>query len=100
MVAGRPSGAACNSEEIVLARYSGPVCRHCRRENMKLYLKGERCMTDRCAVERRQSAPGQHGAKRGKVSEYGQQLREKQKVKRVYGMMERQFRLFFRRAVS
>ncbi len=65
---------------------------------MKLYLKGERCMTDRCAIERRPTPPGQHGAKRGKVSEFGTQLREKQKVKRVYGMMEKQFRLFFRRA--
>jgi small subunit ribosomal protein S4 len=67
---------------------------------MKLHLKGERCLTDKCAFERRGFAPGQHGQRRAKVSEFGQQLREKQKVKRVYGLMEKQFRLFFRRAVA
>lgn len=83
-----------------MARYSGPVCRHCRREGTKLYLKGERCMTDRCAVERKGYAPGQHGQKRGKTSEFGAQLREKQKVKRVYGMLEKQFRNTFKRSAE
>ena len=83
-----------------MARYTGPVCRFCRREGTKLYLKGERCMTDRCAVERKGYAPGQHGQKRGKISEFGSQLREKQKVKRIYGMLERQFRNTFRRSAE
>jgi small subunit ribosomal protein S4 len=83
-----------------VARYSGPVCRFCRREGQKLFLKGERCMTDRCAVERKAYAPGMHGQKRGKVSEFGTQLREKQKVKRVYGLMEKQFRLTFKRSAE
>jgi len=81
-----------------LARYTGPVCRFCRREGTKLFLKGERCMTDKCAFERKGYAPGQHGQRRAKVSEYGSQLREKQKVKRVYGLLERQFRLTFERS--
>lgn len=83
-----------------MAKYNGPVCRFCRREGMKLFLKGERCMTDKCAVERKAYAPGQHGQKRTKLSEYATQLREKQKVKRVYGMQERPFRNVFKRAVS
>lgn len=83
-----------------MARYTGPVCRHCRREGVKLYLKGERCLTDRCAVERKGYAPGQHGQKRGKLSEFGTQLREKQKVKRVYGMLEKQFRNTFKRSAA
>ena len=83
-----------------MARYSGPVCRFCRREGAKLFLKGDRCLTDKCAFERKGYAPGQHGQKRGKVSEYGSQLREKQKVKRVYGMLERQFRMTFARSAS
>ncbi|MCX6108600.1 MAG: 30S ribosomal protein S4 [Proteobacteria bacterium] len=82
-----------------MARYTGPVCRFCRREGMKLFLKGERCMTDKCAFERKGYAPGQHGQRRAKVSEYGSQLREKQKVKRVYGLLERQFRLTFEHSV-
>ena len=78
-----------------MARYRGPVCRLCRREGMKLFLKGERCYTDKCAIERRSYPPGEHGqSRRQKVSPYGQQLREKQKVKRAYGMRERQFRRF------
>jgi small subunit ribosomal protein S4 len=85
---------------LALARYSGPVCRFCRREGAKLFLKGDRCLTDKCAFERKGYAPGQHGQKRGKVSEYGSQLREKQKVKRVYGMLERQFRMTFARSAS
>ena len=75
-----------------MARYTGPVCRFCRREGMKLFLKDVRCMTDKCSFERNQYPPGQHGQGRIRVSEYGQQLREKQKVKRLYGLLERQFR--------
>lgn len=71
------------------------VCRICRREGMKLYLKGTRCETEKCAFERRGYAPGQHGQKRKKETEYGLQLREKQKVKRIYGILERQFRRYF-----
>jgi len=78
-----------------LARYSKSVCRLCRREGMKLYLKGERCFGDKCAAERRNYPPGQHGQGRVKFSEYGIQLREKQKTKRVYGMVEKQFHLTF-----
>lgn len=81
-----------------MSRYSGPVCRQCRRENTKLFLKGDRCYTDKCAVERRNYAPGQHGQRRSKVSDYGAQLREKQKVKRTYGLQEKQFRLYFTKA--
>jgi len=81
-----------------LSRYSGPVCRQCRRENSKLFLKGDRCYTDKCAIERRNYAPGQHGQRRGKVSDYGIQLREKQKAKRSYGLQEKQFRLYFQKA--
>jgi small subunit ribosomal protein S4 len=83
-----------------LARYTGAVCRFCRREGMKLFLKGERCYTDKCAFERRGYPPGQHGQARGKFSDYGSQLREKQKVKRIYGIQEKQFRLYFDRAFS
>ena len=75
-----------------MARYTGSVCRLCRREGIKLYLKGERCYTDKCAIDRRAYAPGQHGQARKKVSEYGVQLREKQKARRVYGVLEKQFR--------
>lgn len=82
----------------IMARYTGAVCKLCRREGMKLYLKGDRCYTDKCAVGRRAYAPGQHGQSRKKPSEYGLQLREKQKVKRVYGMLEKQFRLLFAEA--
>jgi small subunit ribosomal protein S4 len=82
-----------------MARYTGPVCRLCRREDMKLFLKGERCYTDKCGYERRSYPPGQHGqARRRKRSDYGEQLREKQKVKRIYGIAERQFRGYYRRA--
>lgn len=81
-----------------MSRYSGPVCRQCRRENAKLFLKGDRCYTDKCALERRNYAPGQHGQRRTKVSDYGTQLREKQKVKRAYGLQEKQFRLYFSKA--
>ena len=81
-----------------MARYTGPVCRLCRRENMKLFLKGDRCFTDKCAVERRNYAPGQHGQGRVKVSDYGTQLREKQRVKRTYCLLENQFRAYFEKA--
>lgn len=82
-----------------MARYTGSVCRICRRENLKLFLKGDRCYSDKCAFDRRGYPPGQHGQRRrGKVSDYGIQLREKQKVKRMYGLSEKQFRLFFDRA--
>src|SRR4051812_46812995 len=78
-----------------MARYTGPVCKLCRREGIKLFLKGERCYSSKCAIERRGYAPGQHGQRRTKVTEYGVQLREKQKVRRIYGVLERQFRNIF-----
>jgi small subunit ribosomal protein S4 len=78
-----------------LARYTGPVCRLCRREGLKLFLKGSRCFTEKCAIERRNYPPGQHGLSRSKQSPYGQQLREKQKAKRIYGLLEGQFRRYF-----
>jgi small subunit ribosomal protein S4 len=78
-----------------LARYHGSVCRLCRREGLKLFLKGERCYTEKCAIDRRSYPPGQHGKGRAKFSEYGVQLREKQKVKRIYGILERQFRSYY-----
>lgn len=81
-----------------MARYIGPVCRLCRREGEKLYLKGERCFTPKCSIEKRNQPPGQHGASRTfrkKVSDYGVQLREKQKARRIYGVLERQFRRYY-----
>ncbi len=78
-----------------MARYTDAVCRLCRREGQKLFLKGDRCYSDKCAVARRQYAPGQHGQGRKKVSDYGLQLREKQKVKRIYGILESQFAHYF-----
>lgn len=81
-----------------MARYKDPVCKLCRREGMKLFLKGDRCYSDKCAIERREYAPGQHGQARSKFSEYGSQLREKQKIRRIYGLLERQFRKFFKEA--
>ena len=81
-----------------MGRYIESVCRLCRRENLKLYLKGDRCYSDKCAVERRGYPPGQHGQSRAKFSNYGIQLREKQKVKRMYGLVENQFRNFFSKA--
>jgi small subunit ribosomal protein S4 len=83
-----------------LARYTESVCRLCRREGMKLFLKGDRCFKDKCAIERRNYPPGQHGRRRSKLLGYGIQLREKQKVKRIYGLLESQFRLAFGRANS
>ena len=82
-----------------MARYTGSVCRICRRENVKLFLKGDRCYGDKCAFDRRSYAPGEHGQRRrGKTSDYGIQLREKQKVKKMYGLSEKQFHLFFEKA--
>jgi len=81
-----------------LARYREAVCRLCRREGIELYLKGDRCFTDKCAIKRRGYPPGQHGQRRPKHSDYGVQLREKQKAKRIYGLLERQFRNAFEKA--
>jgi small subunit ribosomal protein S4 len=81
-----------------VARYTDAKCRLCRREGIKLFLKGERCNTEKCALERRAYAPGEHGQRRGKRSDYGIQLREKQKVRRTYGLLEKQFRLYFHKA--
>jgi small subunit ribosomal protein S4 len=81
-----------------VARYTASACRICRRENLKMYLKGDRCYTDKCAIERRPYPPGQHGQGRVKFSGYGVQLREKQKVKRMYGLLENQFRGYYHRA--
>ena len=81
-----------------MARYTGPVCRLCRRDGMKLFLKGTRCDTPKCAFERREQPPGMHVVRRGKLTDYGQHLREKQKVKHYYGVLERQFRVYFAEA--
>jgi len=81
-----------------LARYHQSVCRLCRREGEKLFLKGDRCFKEKCALEKRNVPPGQHGKRRGRVIGYGAQLREKQKVKRIYGILERQFRNYFKKA--
>ena len=81
-----------------MARYLGAVCRLCRREGMQLYLKGDRCYTDKCAIDRRHYPPGQHGQRRSKASDYGSQLREKQKVRRIYGVLEKQFSGYFEKA--
>ena len=81
-----------------MARYTGPVCRLCRREGTKLYLKGERCTSGKCALDRRSTAPGQHGAANKKMREYGLQMREKQKTRRYYGVLERQFVNYYEEA--
>ncbi len=81
-----------------MARYRGAECRLCRREGLKMFLKGSRCYTDKCAVDRKENPPGQHGRTRSKFSDYGNQLREKQKVKRMYGILEKQCRIYFRKA--
>ena len=83
-----------------MARYVGAKCRLCRREKTKLFLKGERCYTDKCSFDRRQYPPGPHGQERSKFSSYGEQLREKQKVKRTYGVLEKQFRNYFKKAAQ
>lgn len=81
-----------------MAKYSGPSCRLCRRQGEKLFLKGAKCSTDRCPFARRSYSPGEHGERRRKISDYGLQLREKQKVKRIYGVLEKQFGIYFKRA--
>ena len=81
-----------------MARYTGPVCRLCRREGDKLFLKGEKCFGSKCAIEKRPTPPGQHGAKRGRLSDYATQLREKQKLRRIYGILEQQFRSYYKEA--
>ncbi|WP_206459850.1 30S ribosomal protein S4 [Anaerovorax sp. IOR16] len=81
-----------------MARYIGPACRLCRREGQKMFLKGERCYSSKCAIDKRSYAPGQHGQSRKKISDYGLQLREKQKAKRFYGILETQFRNYFDKA--
>ena len=83
-----------------MARYTGPACKLCRREGTKLFLKGDRCLSDKCAISRRNTAPGQHGAQNKKLKEYGMQLREKQKAKRIYGVPEKQFRTYFEKATK
>src|SRR3972149_4807318 len=83
-----------------MARYLGPVCKLCRREGGKLYLKGDRCFTEKCAVTRRPYPPGQHGQGRLKLSEYGLRLREKQKTRRIYGLLEDQFHGYYGKAAS
>jgi small subunit ribosomal protein S4 len=83
-----------------MARYRGPVCKLCRREGMKLFLKGERCLTEKCAIERRSYPPGEHGRGRIKQSEYLTQLREKQKARRYYGLLEKQFRTYYEKAAQ
>lgn len=83
-----------------MARYTGAVCRQCRREGQKLFLKGERCYSDKCALNRRSYAPGQHGQARKKISEYGTQLRAKQKAKKYYGVLESQFHKYYEMAIS
>lgn len=83
-----------------MGRYVGPSCKQCRREGIKLFLKGTRCMTAKCEIEKRNFAPGQHGQKRQKLSDYGVQLREKQKMKRIYGLFEEQFSVVFQRAAK
>ena len=83
-----------------MAKYTGSKCRQCRREGGKLYLKGEKCYTSKCAVESRPFPPGQHGQRRTRLSDYASQLREKQKVRRIYGVLERQFRNYYKKAVA
>ncbi len=81
-----------------MARNTGPVCKRCRREGIKLFLKGERCFSDKCSFDRRPYAPGQHGQRRGKATEYARHLREKQKARRIYGVLEKQFSNYFKKA--
>ncbi len=81
-----------------MGRYTGPSCKLCRREGMKLFLKGDRCYMAKCAIEQGRTTPGMHGHRRSKISDYGVQLREKQRLRRMYGLQEAQFRLFFDRA--
>ncbi len=83
-----------------MAKYVGPKCRQCRREGTKLFLKGEKCFTSKCSVENRAFPPGQHGQRRGRLSDYAAQLREKQKMRRIYGVLERQFRNYYKSAAQ
>ncbi len=83
-----------------MAKYTGPKCRQCRREGTKLFLKGEKCYTAKCAIENRPFPPGQHGQRRGRLSDYATQLREKQKMRRIYGVLEQQFRNYYKAAAS
>ena len=83
-----------------MAKYVGPKCRQCRREGTKLFLKGEKCYTGKCSVENRAFPPGQHGQRRGRLSDYAAQLREKQKMRRIYGVLERQFRNYYKSAAG
>ena len=83
-----------------MAKYTGPKCRQCRREGSKLFLKGEKCYTAKCALENRPFPPGQHGQRRGRLSDYATQLREKQKMRRIYGVLERQFRNYYKKAAQ
>ncbi|MCX7654040.1 MAG: 30S ribosomal protein S4 [Fervidobacterium sp.] len=83
-----------------MARYTGPLCRLCRREGMKLYLKGERCFSEKCPFDKRPFAPGQHGKEKKKLTQYGLQLRSKQTMKRIYGVLEKQFRIYYERAAK
>jgi small subunit ribosomal protein S4 len=99
MPAAQEAKSLKSEERIDMGRDLGN-CRYCRREGEKLYLKGTRCYTHKCAIERREYAPGQHGAKRPKLSNFGLQMREKQKVKRIYGLLERQFRNYFNKAAK
>ena len=96
MVAGHASAGAFDQKNM--ARYIDHKCKLCRREGMKLFLKGQRCFTDKCALSRRDYPPGVHAQRRSKVTDYGLHLREKQKLKRIYGVLERQFRLYFKEA--
>jgi small subunit ribosomal protein S4 len=98
MAAVHPSAVAFNPGDLRMARYIGSKCRQCRREGTKLFLKGEKCFSSKCAVENRAFPPGQHGQRRGRLSDYGLQLREKQKVRRTYGVLEKQFRLYYKDA--
>jgi small subunit ribosomal protein S4 len=100
MVVGRQSGVESESRQggYEVARYTGPACKLCRREGIKLFLKGERCFSDKCSFDRRPYAPGQHGQRRSKTSEYARHLREKQKARRIYGVLEKQFSIYFAKA--
>src|SRR3970282_422874 len=98
MAAAPPSGAACRGRGGGMGRYTDAVCRLCRREGMKLYLKGEKCYTEKCPVHKRPVPPGMHGQGRRKMSEFGVRLREKQKLRRIYGIYETQFKTYFQQA--
>lgn len=98
MVVGHLKSAVFKENRTTMARNLDPKCRQCRREGEKLFLKGEKCFTDKCAIERRNYPPGQHGQKKARLSDYGVQLREKQKLRRIYGILERQFRINYKLA--